>query len=123
MDTKKWGKPMWDTLFCIAMNYPDKFDKNKKEHISIRKEYELFFHSLMYVLPCTYCRDSTINVISKAVPLDFSGNFELMLTLYLWKIMVNEKLDEQKRVRSKRKTLPFVKVYQKYYRCKANGRR
>ncbi len=113
MDTKSWGSSLWRSLFCIAMNYPEKINSASMKHKRIRREYERFFDSLMYVLPCSYCRDSTLNILRKVVPLDFSGRESLMLTLYLWKCMVNVKLDAQKGIKN-RKHVSFKTVFNKY---------
>jgi len=118
MDSKYWGKSLWHSMFCIAANFPETYDAKNKEHRSIRKRQKAFFDTLPHVLPCYYCRESTLNVLTKVAPLDYSGRRQLMATLYVWKAMVNEKLTSQD---NKHRHLPsFDTVYKKYTKLLAN---
>jgi hypothetical protein len=49
--SKDWGPKLWYSLHVITFNYPDNpsiFDK---------QNYETFFTSLQYVIPCSICRE------------------------------------------------------------------
>lgn len=112
MDTKKWGKSLWTTMFAIAMNFPEKIDKKNKEHQRILRWYRQFYKSIPHVLPCSYCRCSSVQVISKVVKWDFRSRESLMLSIYLWKSIVNEKLNAQDN--GNRKSPPFEEIMTKY---------
>jgi hypothetical protein len=79
----------------------------------MKKRYAAFYDSVPYVLPCVYCRDSTILVLSKVAPIDLTlGRRHLMATLYVWKALVSQKLSLQD---FKDRELPgFLEVYNKY---------
>ena len=52
MNTQFWGPPGWELLHILTFNYP----KNPTE--KQKTEWELFFKSIGFVLPCKYCRES-----------------------------------------------------------------
>lgn len=52
MDPKKWGAPMWQSLYNIAYVYPG----NGDEHMT--NKYRSFFISLRDILPCRMCRNN-----------------------------------------------------------------
>ena len=55
MATKLWGPPFWQALGATALG----FHLNDDTSLDLKiKHYKTFFHSLRYVLPCGYCRDS-----------------------------------------------------------------
>jgi hypothetical protein len=95
MDTKRFGKCMWDTMFIIAMNYPLKIN-NSKEHVILKKHYYNYYTSYKYMLPCKYCRISYSQFI-KSIPLKKHLNSRKRLILWLYKIkdLVNKKLIKQ----------------------------
>ena len=54
MDTKAFGKPLWNAMFFVAAGYDlNKTPKNIKD-----QQYINFFKSIGDVLPCIYCRQS-----------------------------------------------------------------
>jgi len=112
MDTKKWGKPLWTTMFAVAANFPEEIDEKNKEHRKILHWYRQFFKSIPHILPCSYCRCSSENVISKVVKWDFRSRESLLFSIYLWKSIVNEKLNAQDN--RKRKSPPFEQVVARY---------
>jgi hypothetical protein len=59
MLTSVWGPPMWHMLHTISFNYPIKPTKEDKEN------YYNYFKSLIYILPCKYCRDNLKNNYKK----------------------------------------------------------
>lgn len=99
-------------MFAIAMNYPEKIDQKNKKHLNIMRRYKRFYGSIPFILPCIYCRCSTVHVISKVARLNFDGRVALMMSIYLWKSIVNEKLNAQDN--KNRKNPPFEKVLAKY---------
>ena len=50
MLTTVWGPPLWHSLHTISFNYPVSPTEEEK------REYMNFIKSLVYVLPCKYCR-------------------------------------------------------------------
>jgi hypothetical protein len=113
MDSKFWGKSLWDTLFCVAANYPEQYDNRNDVHREMKKYYKQFFSSVPHVLPCHYCRESTLLVLMEVAPIDLNlGRRHLMATLYMWKTMVSQKLTLQDH---RHRELPgFLEVYNKY---------
>lgn len=83
---------IWKSMFIVAMCFPDKFNPKNKEHLQKLKHFKCFYNSLQYVIPCIFCRNFITNVLSKKLPLDFSGRINLMYSIYLWKDTVNRKL-------------------------------
>ena len=120
MDTKLWGNPLWTVMFAIAMNYPEKIDPKNSKHQKILRRYRRFYNSIPHVLPCMYCRCSAVEVISKVAILNFEGRKPLMASLYLWKSVVNEKLNAQDN--GKRKSPPFEKVLARYEHFRAGAK-
>jgi hypothetical protein len=59
MLTSVWGPPMWHMLHTISFNYPVKPSKDDKDN------YYNYFKSLIYILPCRYCRDNLKNNFKK----------------------------------------------------------
>lgn len=97
MNTKFWGKALWNFLFTsILGRYPVKINIADKEHLQIREAYMKMIYSLEYVLPCIYCRESFSGFLEKYPPEKFSnGRIELFYWLYLIKHNVNLKLIKQ----------------------------
>ena len=59
-DPMLWGQHMWVTLYMIAFGYPIcnkriRTCSDGRNVIKIRTEYERFFRSLIFVLPCGSC--------------------------------------------------------------------
>ena len=48
--TKDWGPKLWYSLHIITFNYPD------TPTIIDKQNFETFFTSLQYVIPCSLCR-------------------------------------------------------------------
>lgn len=97
MNTKFWGKALWNFLFTsILGRYPVKIDTENIEHVRIKEEYIKMIYSLEYILPCIYCRESFSGFLEKYPPEKFSnGRIEFFYWLYLIKHNVNLKLISQ----------------------------
>ena len=54
MLTSVWGPSLWHTLHTISFNYPVKPTEKEK------RRYQKFMKSLVYVLPCRYCRENLV---------------------------------------------------------------
>lgn len=54
MLTSVWGPSLWHTLHTISFNYPVKPTENEK------MRYMKFMKSLVYILPCRYCRENLV---------------------------------------------------------------
>jgi len=120
MNTSFWGPAMWDVMFSLAMNYPTRIDLNLAEHREVYTHYVHFFNTIPFILPCKHCRQSSVNVIRKVVPFNFKGRTELMYSIYMWKALVNDKLNKQNHHGiSNRVSPPFEDVYNYYRAAKA----
>ena len=97
MDTRFWGPSGWNLLHAIAQSYPENPSKSDKS------DYQIFFSTLPFVLPCIYCRRSLTDYYKKlpidgtnsktGQPLDNHGNFNHWL--YQIHNLVNDKLRDQ----------------------------
>lgn len=99
MSTKHWGPAYWVFLFTSVMgSYPVKVDWDNNDHVIISKEFKNTITSLVYILPCIFCRESFNTYISE-LPIEpyLVGRIELMFWLYLIKNKVNTKLIRQER--------------------------
>jgi len=97
LSTKSWGPPGWYFLFsCIMGAYPPQIDNKNKEHQKIKKHFKNMLSSLVYIMPCVYCRNSLKQFI-KELPMEpfLSGRLKLFEWLYLIRNKVNEKLINQ----------------------------
>lgn len=99
MQTSVWGPQAWDTFFIFSRNYPYIINIENKEHMLIKKSTKEFYKSLIYILPCKYCRES-YKIFWKKIPIDNHLNRRNDLTywLYLIKDLVNKKLIEQEKI-------------------------
>jgi hypothetical protein len=103
MDTKKWGKASWDVFFIYSRNYPEIIDEKNKEHSNIRKATYQFYESLIYILPCIYCRISYKGFWKELPIKDYLQSREKLTEwLYLMKDKVNQKLSKQEKDRYKK---------------------
>lgn len=116
MMTNVWGPPGWVFLHCITVGYPYKINPKNKEHMIRKKHIKIFFNSLAYVLPCTYCRESFLQYITEH-PIDKHLNTRKKLAKWFYDLhnKINKKLGVPKC------DIPsFQEFYQKYetYRAK-----
>ena len=87
--TKIWGPPMWFSLACILMGYPEENPTKRQKKI-----YKQFLTILGDVLPCNLCRDSYKRYI-KELKLDdyvMSSRYRLVMWLFDIHNKVNKKL-------------------------------
>lgn len=89
MQTSKWGKPGWETMFYVAAGYEL---NDLPQHVK-GPQYKRFFQSMGSVLPCKYCRDSYVDFFQE---LDFDEYLTrrcgCIQFVYDMKRKVNEKL-------------------------------
>jgi len=109
--TAVWGPTAWVFLHSITFSYPDKPDAET------RAQFFNFFKSMMYVLPCKYCRDSYASYCKSSGPLGLKmKRFESRATLTKWLYdihdAVNLKLDKKDRP-----TFPEVKAIYKEFKA------
>jgi hypothetical protein len=114
--TNVWGPPGWVFLHCITVGYPYKINSKNKEHMIRKKNAKIFFNSLAYVLPCTYCRESFLQYITEH-PIDKHLNTRKKLSKWFYDLhnKINKKLGVPNC------DIPsFKEFYQKYetYRAK-----
>ena len=110
MDTRFWGPDGWKLLHSIVEGYPSKPTKKDKTN------YRIFFNSLIYVLPCIYCRNSFKEYLDN-LPIDnfLSSKNKLSYWLYLIHNMVNEKLRKQKLHNQRDPSFQEIKTRYKQY--------
>lgn len=95
MQTSKWGKPAWDTMFYVAAGY----DLNTLPDSVKRPQYKGFFQSMGLVLPCKYCRASYVDFFN-SLDFDEYSRYPCGIVRFVYDIknLVNEKLMEQERL-------------------------
>lgn len=114
--SKEFGA-FWKSMMMVALCFPDKIDKNNKEHILKIEHFKMFYDSLQYVIPCYFCREYIKNTLTRLYPLKYTGRIELMKGIYTWKKMVSNKLILQN-CKTTKKSPPFpviLKRYEKLY--------
>ena len=125
MQTEKFGKPLWFSMFIIAANYPVKIDKTNKFHMAKRRYNKIFFTNIANVLPCRFCRRS-YSVFLKELPINkYLGSRQLLMYwLYKIKNKVNNKLNKQIKSQGLDKPLkeivPFKNICKYYETFRAN---
>lgn len=111
--SKKFGPPLWQIMFMMAMGLPEKVDLQNKEHKLKVKHLKIFYNNLKYITPCIFCRNYIKDTLEKEIPLDYSGKIELMKTIYLWKKSVSDKLIAQG-CKDIKKSPPFSVILKRY---------
>jgi len=84
MDTRFWGPSGWKLLHHATFFYK----------LSLKKEYDAFFETIPYILPCKYCRTSLTEFYEKHPPV-FASEPALIKWLYIIHNHVNDKLKAQ----------------------------
>jgi len=74
MNQNIWGPHFWETLHTITFNYPLKPSQKDKEN------YQNFFTSLKYVLPCSYCQKNYVRNMNE-LPIKLNNRKELVYWL------------------------------------------
>lgn len=82
-------RPIWDTMFLVALNYPD------KPTPTLRKQLKTFYRALVRALPCKKCRSFAIRVLERELPLNFRDHDTLFKSVWKWKRRVNLKLGKE----------------------------
>ena len=79
MDPNIWGSKSWLFLHTITFNYPNNPSNSDKLN------YKNFFNSLIYVLPCNYCKHN-LKIHMKQLPIDDALNNKNTLVKWLFNI-------------------------------------
>lgn len=110
MMTKVWGPTSWIFLHSVTFGYPEQIDENNKDHINRKKNMKTFFNSLVYVLPCNLCRESSAAYL-RQTPIEshLNSRRDLVRWLYNFHNLVNKKLGTPKC------DIPSFKEFCKFY--------
>jgi hypothetical protein len=89
-----WGTGTWKFIFCFISVYPDNADSE-----TIDGAFK-FFHSLIYLLPCSGCRESySIFMKESDTNIDDSSNFssrdKIILFVFNLREKVNNKIEKE----------------------------
>ena len=90
--TKIWGHPAWEFNTAVVFGYPvEPTDEQKRN-------YHTHFENLANILPCKYCRDSYLKIITTEGPTKltdevFNGRASLTRWWYNVHQAINEKLE------------------------------
>jgi len=84
MDTRFWGPSGWKLLHSATFAYEPQF----------KQDYELFFETIPYILPCKFCRTSLTDFYEQ-YPLQIVSRDSLIKWMYTIHNCVNQKLRDQ----------------------------
>lgn len=102
MNVNVWGPGAWTFLHSITFNYPDTPTDMDKQ---VTRD---FFHSLKYVLPCSWCRSHYRDAIEKELPIEPNlGNQD---RLSRWLVALHNSVN----VRLGKPVLTYEAVKEKY---------
>lgn len=114
MNVSAWGSGKggaWTFLACVALNYPETNPTTEQ-----RENVQVYLYNLMNVLPCRYCRDSSLEYIEQLPPEPFlNDRAGFCVFIYLFKSLVNKKLGK-----TNCKFVEFISAHEKY-RAKCNA--
>jgi len=86
-----WGLQMWNSMFCVAINYPNEPTEQNK------KDYYKFYSSLKNILPCKIC-STNMKKHEKILPLTrkvFENRETLSRWVYDMHCLVNKMLGKK----------------------------
>ncbi|CAM9508808.1 unnamed protein product, partial [Pylaiella littoralis] len=94
--TSTWGSSGWFSLHCVAAGHPvdpDEYDDirgNMRGHT--KHKYIAYFKSAGHVLPCRFCRESYLLVLTE-IPIE--KYIHSRQKLYEWLFIVHNKVNEK----------------------------
>ena len=90
MDPNIWGPQLWFSLHIITLNYPNNPSDIEKNN------FKNFFESLIYVIPCNYCRHN-FKIHMKKLPIEHALNNKNSLVKWLFNIhnLTNQHLNKK----------------------------
>lgn len=108
MDTKIWGPFQWTFVSLCALNYPEQNPTANQKEIA-----KTYLRSLMEILPCRFCRDSSLEYIKDLPPEPFlNDRAGFCYWVYRFHMKVNEKLGKS--------NITFKQFIAKYEKYRAN---
>lgn len=106
MRTRAWGPPMWFSITCVLMGYPEKNPTNTQ-----KRDYVKFLKSLGKVMPCNLCRDSYKKFL-KELPLT-QKVLRSRKNLVMWFFKIHNKVNQK--LNTKQLTQSQMEKKYKYY--------
>ena len=94
-----WGPPAWLFLHSITFNYPKNPSENDKNN------YNTFFNSLKYVIPCPICKEHYAKNLLK-LPIRLNTRDDLIR----WLIDIHNSVNKS----NNKPVLSYQEVYDKY---------
>ena len=90
MDPNIWGPQLWFSLHIITLNYPNNPSDVEKNN------FKNFFESLIYVIPCNYCRHN-FKIHMNKLPIEHALNNKNSLVKWLFNIhnLTNQHLNKK----------------------------
>lgn len=105
--TKDWGPKLWYSLHIITFNYPD------NPTFSDKQNYENFFTSLQYVIPCSLCRQHYRDHLEKN---PIKPHLENKISLSKWLVEIHNEVN----IMLGKPTLTFEEVVKLYSKTESN---
>lgn len=99
---QKWGKPTWDTLFYVALAYPDNPNNEDKQNM------RLFILSYGKVIPCEKCRYNFPKHVNKFPLTDSALNNRY--NLVNWLINIHNEIC----IMNNKKCITYEEILNKY---------
>ena len=105
MDPNVWGPKLWFVIHTMALNYPDNPTYDDK------RNYENFFNSLQFVIPCDKCRIHYTERINKNPVINHLENSD---SLFRYTIEIHNDVNKSLRKRTYIYD-EVIKIYKKHY--------
>lgn len=86
MDTEIWGPAAWLLIHSAALSYPE-----SQPSPEIKENYKKFFQSLVYVLPCAYCREHYKQHLER---MPVSAVLHSRMSLFQWTVDLHNEVNE-----------------------------
>lgn len=83
IDPKLWGKAIWDSMHWVAAGFPDTPNPDD------RKNYRVWFMTIMNVLPCNECRHHAIQILRTNPP-----KVDSRAVLFEWTVDIHNELNK-----------------------------
>ena len=99
MEPNIWGPPAWLFLHSITFNYPKNPSENDKNN------YNTYFNSLKYVIPCPICKEHNAKNLLK-LPIRLKTRDDLIR----WLIDIHNSVNKS----NNKPVLSYQEVYDKY---------
>ena len=104
MEPNIWGPPAWLFLHSITFNYPKNPSENDKNN------YNTFFNSLKYVIPCPICKEHYAKNLLK-LPIRLNTRDDLIRWLGAAELPIHREIESW--IRNQKGKVDFLRLYRR----------